>query len=254
MKSINTLKSCLLASTLLVAASSANATTWEWSFAHDEVSNCSDGNQGLCDAATLPGNFWYRLNAGTVDSLYLSFDDVDQTLSLTATIGAYAGGLANAIEIVLTDGPKPNFDGTDQREHTILYLDGFTSPGTVSAYQYNEVNLVPSASYTGELAARYDDAFSLSNNPDGSVTFSLVDLDMSALGGQIGFGEELGLWFHTLELDRLNYAGDGSISDISAARVGWVDVNTPVPTSPVPVPAGFWLLGSALLGLLRKRG
>lgn len=235
-------------------ATPASATTWEWTFNHDDITSCSNGDDGLCEATNMPGNFWYRLDAGVVNELFLSFDDVAQTFSLTATISEYMGGLANGLEIVLTDGPKPNFDGTDVREHTILYLDGLTDEGTVLAYQYNERNIVPNDSYTGTLGARYDDGFTLIHNTDGSVTFSLVDLDMSMLGGQVGFGPELGLWFHTLQLDELSYGQDGGIDGMRATRVGWVDANAAIPTSPVPVPAALWLFGTALLALGARRG
>ncbi len=248
-------RACLLTAGLIGAAT-ASATTYEWSFSHEDLHNpnCAPAGFGMCSADSLAGSFGYNTAAGLVESLYLNFDDVAKTLDLVATFSPNAGGLANAIEVVITDGPKPDADGTGVHEHTMLYLDGFADPGTVSAYTYNESPWpVPNNSYEGALNARYDDAFTLVNNPNGSITFSMIDLDMSALPGNTGFGPELGIWFHTLELDSLSYGNDGGIDSLHAARVGWVDGINPIETTVVPIPGALWLFGSALLGMVRVR-
>jgi len=199
-----------------------------------------------------------------------SYDTVEQTYTMKFN----DDGSKDGFWLVVSDGENPK---ANANEYAILYGD--RAANRITAYNYDGKNNANSFK-TGDVLGTFDDVFSTAN---GQTMFSL---DVSGINGAfdnegwdgVGFGEQIGIWFHQSSDSQFAYNADGSIADYSFGGQMWLDTAndnagqrtcgptdrrffcSPNPTAPtntgggsVPAPGGLALILMGLAGFRLRR-
>jgi len=177
------------------------------------------------------------------------------TWESTFTRNQTNSNLAEGAWLVVSDGdnPKANND-----EYAIFYLDGVND--VVTAYNYDGTNS-PNSYQAGTLLGTY--ALDVSDNGPDERTFKFsldaTDINSNTSFGSdwkgVGFGENIGVWYHGVDPLSVAYNTDGSLANFSVPAQGWYDVSNKT-TTEIPEPGSIAALGlfaAAAAGKLRKR-
>lgn len=234
--------SCLLC---LASVSTASATV----YTYEAVNGVGPGNPSFSNAA------------GNLDHFLASFDDATGMLSLSWTVSAHNGALANGFSLVLTDGdnPKDIAMGNPNAEFAMLYFDATGANPAMTAYKYDGTPFYSSYESPNPMAIGLGDqsdiaSINAATNGNGSRTFGF-SLDTSVLGNySASFGSEIGIWFHLFNGAEFLYADSGRIADFDfKGGQGFFDGSN-LQTTEVPEPSTMLLLASGAVGLrLRRR-
>ena len=193
---------------------------------------------------------------GEIEQVTTTFDDETNTLEWTHRVSPES----DSFWLVVTGGPNPK---KASGEYVILYGD--ESNGTVTAYEYDGNNGTQSYNTLSNYLGTYDltvtqeggfDVFNFAIDGDD------IDAAYASSGGTasywqgLGFGENIGLWFHpAIGLD-YQYDASGEITGIARAAgstAGWYDVGNLVTQVPEPGTLGLLLLGVGSLAFARRR-
>lgn len=244
-------------------------------------------DQSFIDANTVPSPDWtYEMtdpsasineSAGLINAFSTSYDDVSQQLSWSITFGGQPDGSdfhrTEGFWLVLTPGPLPLTHGQVAQ----LSFDASGPTPVLTGYAYNnsggvssffDGSSVPGNQPADKIFSSLNDvnnvvqSLSFVENPDGTSVMSFT-IDATTINSHaplhpgvlpwsgVAFGEEIGIWLHTMTNVNSTYNGGGFLSSYEFARHGWVDL---VDGETIPAPGAVSLLVLAgMLGTRRRR-
>ncbi len=249
---MNRIGVCASAAALAAAGQAATAAVYEWTWDRGD-----------------PGSYSINDAAGHWKSIQASFDDQTNELCWTTT---FSNTITSGLTLVVNGGPNPK---GHPGELAVLYVDA-RDPNAplLTAYGYNGQNASDSYrdgngptggtqlpdTIKGLLDPSWVQQLQVSD-AGGERTFTIkvdaTDLNLRLPrypdpGGDdwfgIGFGEQLGLWFHTFKGLGAAYNNDGYLTTWTKNNEGWFDGNN-FTTTVVPLPTGA-ALGFAGLGVV----
>lgn len=204
---------------------------------------------------------------GTISSLRSTFDQNTDRFTWDVTYSDGATKNTRGYWLVVSDGPNPkNIDS----QLAIIYFDAtnLASP-KVSVYRYNGANSASSFQNPGDLLASSQgvgasDITASASQSGTSRSFSL-SIDATAINAQyapgastvfpdwsgIEFGEQIGMWFHSIK--NAQFAYNGARLTGLTGTAGWLD-GAYKSTDLVPTPgAGALALMGGVLAIRRRR-
>ncbi|MFT7559199.1 MAG: hypothetical protein ACI93R_001104 [Flavobacteriales bacterium] len=194
---------------------------------------------------------------GDVTDISLTYSDTAERLSGSFTVAENNGRIADTGWMVLSGGANPK---GSEGDYGIMYMD-FVS-GDSWLYQYNGENN-PSSYMGAPLLAYFDNAMTVSAT--GSTRSASFNYDLSGVSAPsstwsgMGFGDQVGVWFHGLvgsfdaDADGIDgYDGDMGHQfwhDTSYSTTTEVDVPE-IDAAGIPLAAGLLL---SLMAFFRER-
>ncbi len=207
-------------------------------------------------------NPYQNAAAGHIDSVNATYDPSAQNFGWDVTFSENNGYLPNGFWLVVSDGENPK---NNVNEYSILYAD--TVNNVVSAYLYNGQNSSNSWNTPGEFIKTYQGVLNVVDSAN-TRTISM-NLDVSDINNYtpangdpndwdgVSFDENIGVWFHPVNLVNVAYNPDNSLSAFSYNRSGWYDTaNQNANTVSTPLPGGLLLFlvgGFAARCFLREK-
>jgi hypothetical protein len=266
----------------VAAASLAGQTSAETS-----IFNFVRPDQSFIDAHTVPSPDWtYEMtdpsasineSAGLINAFSTSYDDVSQQLTWSITFGGQPDGSdfhrTEGFWLVLTGGDLPLTHGQVAQ----LAFDASGPTPILTGYGYNnsggidsffDGSGVPGNQPADKIFSSLNDvnnvvqSLSFVENPDGSSVMSFT-INASTINSHAplhpgllpwtgaSFGDEIGIWLHTMTNVNSTYNGGGFLSSFEFARHGWVDLEN---GETIPAPGALCLLALAGMVGTRRRG
>lgn len=246
----------------LAAAPAAMAGTYTWDWHRGDA-----GSYGISDA----GGKWESISA--------SFDTSTNHLTWSTT---FSNQITDGFTLALNDGPNPKGHAG---ELALLYFDA-RNHGDIkmTAYAYNGQNLLNSfqdgnGNVNGNQAAdkihgTLDSSWIISKSvvdAAGKRTMSFT-IDATTINSHVplypdinddwfgmGFGEKLGLWFHTIKGLDASYGADGYLTQFKKGRYGkegyfdGTNFCTTQVVVPLPAPVALGLAGLGGVAVMIRR-
>lgn len=254
--------SLLVAAGIALSASSAHATIYGW-------------NWTPASPQPVGGSYGYNAAGGSIEQINAQYDNVTKQLSFNVQFNGTL--VTRGFWLVLNGGPNPK---NQPGEYAIFYFDAesLSSPklttyvynGLNNGSSWNDGNGSASGTPAGDLVAANNSGYIQSisaGDAGGKRTFSFTVDATSILGHNpdfdapdgspwfgTGFGQKLGIWFHTLRSVDFGYNSNGTISKLTydTSKEGWLDGENFM-TTIIPAPGATALLGLGGLLVARRR-
>ena len=267
-------KLCVRSAAIAVCAvglgASAQATMYSWQF-----------NAGMPQPPM--GNYAVNNDAGRIDVVSSTFDNVSKRLTFDASFGPVSGSLVTrGFWLALNNGPNPKTNGG---EMALFYFDAsnLSSP-KLTTYVYNGVNGPNSwndgngdgaGSPVGDLIkgvlemSSYVQSISVTDTGSGAtaqrrLSFSIdataiinhTPLYPSTVGDPwfgTGFDNKLGIWMHPVRSFNATYdTGRGRITSLNLGTQGWLDGTNFDTQIPGPGTVALAAMGGILVARRRR--
>lgn len=244
-------KICIGAITALTLVSAASANLVNWSFT----------------AGQAGGNYGQNNNGGAIQGASSSFNSATNQFSFSVQ---FSNQITRGFWLAVSPGDNPK---SHSGELALIYFDASVMGNLrMSVYNYNGVN-GDTSYYDGSIASGTQAPDRIVSTLNGfAASMSVVDsgggrtmsisFDATAIQNHVpiypgntawtgvGFGQQIGVWFHPVASLATTYGANGFLSTWNASSGGWLDghhFNT------VPTPAASALLAMAGVGLTRRR-
>lgn len=211
-------------------------------------------NTNKCSTCYKDQNLPLGLNdkPGVHEFVQTTYNQQTEELSWTST---FSNSAVNGGWLVISDGPNPK---KHAHEFAIFYLDGLNNK--LTAYAYNGQNNSNSWQNNPFLQS-WDDALTFTDDGNGNTALSFsIDAsrlnartDLGAAWQGVGFGEEVGIWFHAAKIKNLQYGPNDHLATVKWDQKGWYDTGA-LDTEEVQVPEPASLLGLLTIGGLALLG
>ncbi|NEO86761.1 MAG: hypothetical protein F6J87_21260, partial [Spirulina sp. SIO3F2] len=178
---------------------------------------------------------------GVHEFIQTTYNQQTEALSWTS---AFSNSIVNGGWLVISDGPNPK---KHDQEFAIFYLDGLNNK--LTAYAYNGQNNSKSWQ-TNPFLQSWDNALTFTDDGNGNTALSF-SIDASAINDRndlgaawqgIGFGEEVGIWFHAANIKTLQYDANDHLTAVKWGKAGWYDTGA-LDTEDVQIPEPGTILG-----------